>query len=195
MSLDCPISPCVWQCVIPPVVSSFVGLGTFGSAFPASPPRYRHTHTRARAPDSRAPIKRLAQGTDREANGRERPCPRTVLAWPAREKRGRGVWYGWRGRGDSLGEGRCGGVCPAFSVRPRSRGGQNKNRSASAIQAQSRRFKAAASGNASPAFFRPMDGPLPVGVEVRLGLVVKGVKGWLSGQRKLLVDLYFIKHC
>ena len=47
---------------------------------------HRHTHTRARAPDSRAPIKRLAQGTDREANGRERPCPRTVLAWPAREK-------------------------------------------------------------------------------------------------------------
>ena len=65
-------------------------------------------------------------------------------------------------------------------LRPRSRGGQNKNRSASAIQAQSCRFKAAASGNASPAFFRPMNGPLAIGVEVRLGLVSKRGEGLIQ---------------
>ena len=104
------------------------------------------------------------------------------MARPREKGAGRGTGTGGGGAGiplraSTLKKGAGGLSC---LLRPRSRGGQNKNRSASAIQAQSRRFKAAASGNASPAFFRPMDGPLAIGVEVRLGLVIKRGEGLIQ---------------
>lgn len=76
-----------------------------------NPPRqptkiHTHTHTQrhARAADSRAPIKRLAQGTDREANGREKDLV-LELCWhgPPREKgAGRGTDTGGGGAGIPL---------------------------------------------------------------------------------------------
>lgn len=73
---------------------------------PAHQDTHTHTHTQrhARAADSRAPIKRLAQGTDREANGREKDLV-LELCWhgPPREKgAGRGTDTGGGGAGIPL---------------------------------------------------------------------------------------------
>ena len=156
-----------------------------------SPPAHQDTHTHTHS-ETRArcglegPYQKTCpgnwQGGERT---RERPCPRTVLAWPA-ERKGGGAWYGygWRGRGDSLArvevEERCrGGVCPAFS---------GLGHGVVRIKIGQRRpFRLRAAGSkrrlrvmASPAFFRPMDGPLAIGVEVRLGLVIKRGEGLIQ---------------
>lgn len=158
-----------------------------------NPPRqptkiHTHTHTQrhARAADSRAPIKRLAQGTDREANGREKDLV-LELCWhgPPREKgAGRGTDTGGGGAGiplraSKLKKGAGGGVCPAFS---------GLGHGVVRIKIGQRRpFRLRAAGSkwrlrvmASPAFFRPMDGPLAIGVEVRLGLVIKRGEGLIQ---------------
>lgn len=182
----------------PPSAPPFVGLGMLDQPSPPADAELPHGHTQKA--DLRAPIKRLAKGTGslwREANERKDLVPKTVLARRGEKGAGRIKGTGRGGGGDSLSGAGCGGFCPVFSVLGhgvvRIKIGQR--RPFRTAGSKRRRLR----GTATPAFFRAMDGPLVIGVEVRLGLFIDRGDGLIglfaiSMLETLFLFLFFVLH-